>query len=539
MDDLLQQIKQHLYGKTRINVNINKDSWWVKKGLTDLKQQLLDLTTFLNADAPWKQRIWHIENSVFEIPVCKNPDCNNKLKWGLTGYGVACSKQCTQKVPDVTKKREATNITRYGSKTFAGTQEHILKTKETFEEKYNGHPMKCESIRAKLKKTKKEKYGDPNYNNIEKAKETKKEKYGDPDYNNPKKARKTMIAKYGVVAYPQLTTEGDVSVLEKARLSNELKSKTPSQIAEEYNLNPTSVYNAIHRHNIEYEFTSFSTELKLENLLKELNVEYIKNDRMLIKPKEVDFYIPDYNLAIEINGIYWHSTASPAFRDKDYHYEKWKQCRDKGVTLLSYTDADLNNNFDVIKSKLMYMVGHINTVIGARKVVIDKVTTEQELKFVDENHIQGRLLARDNALGAYYNGNLVAVINWRSRPKYLEITRYVCDRKASYPGLFSKMLKAMIKQTGHTGDIVSFSNNDHSNGNLYKQAGFKLDKIFKSAYWYTYDFKHLENRQKYMKAKIAKRFGVDVENKTEWQLMQELGYARYYDSGKIRWVLTV
>jgi len=46
-------------------------------------------------------------------------------------------------------------------------------------------------------------------------------------------------------------------------------------------------------------------------------------------------------------------------------------------------------------------------------------------------------------------------------------------------------------------------------------------------------------RQKHMKHKIKKRFNVDISNKTEFELMDSLGYKRIWDSGKIRWELQV
>ena len=189
---------------------------------------------------------------------------------------------------------------------------------------------------------------------------------------------------------------------------------------------------------------------------------------------------------------------------------------------------------------MQYQLGtHKGKTIGARKIHIDSVSKDAEFELLEQNHIQGKLLARSSCIGAYHNDKLVAILNWRLHSGYLEITRYCCDTENSYPGLFSKMLKHMIRQIEYKGDIVSFSNNDHSNGNVYQQAGVRLDKILGPAYWYTRDFRKLENRQQYMKAKIAKRFNIDMSNKTEWQAMQELGYARYWDSGKIRWVMSV
>lgn len=85
--------------------------------------------------------------------------------------------------------------------------------------------------------------------------------------------------------------------------------------------------------------------------------------------------------------------------------------------------------------------------------------------------------------------------------------------------------------------IVSFSDNCHSNGDLYRKSGFSIDCIIGPCYSYTLNGKPRENRQKYMKSKIAKKFDIDVSNMTEWQAMQGLGYDRVWDCGKIKWIL--
>ena len=48
-----------------------------------------------------------------------------------------------------------------------------------------------------MRKTKLEKYNDPNYSNPEKSKQTKLEKYNDPNYSNPEKTKQTKLEKYG------------------------------------------------------------------------------------------------------------------------------------------------------------------------------------------------------------------------------------------------------------------------------------------------------------------------------------------------------
>jgi hypothetical protein len=69
------------------------------------------------------------------------------------------------------------------------------KSKQTKIEKYGDENY---NNLDKSKQTKKEKYGDENYNNLDKSKKTKKEKYGDENYNNRIKAKETMNKDYGV-----------------------------------------------------------------------------------------------------------------------------------------------------------------------------------------------------------------------------------------------------------------------------------------------------------------------------------------------------
>jgi len=273
-----------------------------------------------------------------------------------------------------------------------------------------------------------------------------------------------------------------------------------------------------------------------EFLKNELGLNVVTNYRDL--GFELDILLPDHNIAIEYNGLYWHSELSSG-KGKRYHFNKWKTCQKNNIDLYTVYDCDYSNpaKRNIIHNKFRYLSNnHKLPVVGARCCTVDEVNVADEFALLEKYHIQGKLSSRSGSLGGYHKDQLVAVINWTIRRNYLEITRYACDCKASYPGLFSKMLKAVIKKTGYEGDIVSFSNNDHSNGNVYKQAGFELEKVLGPAYWYT-KYKTRENRQKYMKDKIAKRFGIDMTDKTEWQAMQELGFDRIWDTGKIKWRL--
>lgn len=63
------------------------------------------------------------------------------------------------------------------------------------------NPMKKKSVIELVKETKKNRYGDENYVNVNKAKKTKDKRYGNENYNNREKAIETSQKKHGVDNY--------------------------------------------------------------------------------------------------------------------------------------------------------------------------------------------------------------------------------------------------------------------------------------------------------------------------------------------------
>ena len=72
----------------------------------------------------------------------------------------------------------------------------------------------------------------------------------------------------------------------------------------------------------------------------------IENDRELIAPYELDIVIPELHLAIEFNGIYWHSCF---YKDENYHLMKTELCESKGYRLIHIFEDEWN---EITKEKL-------------------------------------------------------------------------------------------------------------------------------------------------------------------------------------------
>jgi len=434
------------------------------------------------------------------------------------------------------KKAKQTKLEKYGNENYTNRE----KAKQTMLERYGDENY---NNIDQIKRTKLERYGNEHYVNLEKTKKTKFERYGNEHYVNPEKAKQTSMRRYGTINAAQKHLPIDVyEIIEnKDKFRKFASGKTKALIAYELGIDFNTVTAYVKKYKCDDIITN-GNKSKWEDLIKkyleDLHVDFVQNTRKVIPPYELDFYLPEFNVAIEINGNLWHSELRGG-KGKNYHFNKWKACKEKGIDLYMYFEDELRDNFDIIKSKIRYITHKNKLVIGARKCEIKDINYDEEKDFLNTYHIQGAKHSHDKTIGAFYNNELVAVFSWQKKKNYLEITRFATNLKASYPGLFSKMMKHMIQELNYSGKIVSFSNNGHSNGGVYAAAGFVKSKIFSGAYWYTKNYIERENRQRYMKSKIAKKFGIDVSNKTEWDLMQELGYDRIWDAGKIKWELEI
>ena len=89
-------------------------------------------------------------------------------------------------------------------------------------------------------------------------------------------------------------------------------------------------------------------EQEIVNYISEFCTEEpVRNSRSIIGNKEIDLYYPKNKIAIEFNGVYWHSEK---FKNRDYHYNKFKLCADNNILLISVFEDQWNSNRDRIKS---------------------------------------------------------------------------------------------------------------------------------------------------------------------------------------------
>lgn len=108
-------------------------------------------------------------------------------------------------------------------------------------------------------------------------------------------------------------------------------------------------------------------EFQIHQFLDSLNIEYKVSDRKLVNRKEIDIYIPGKNIAIEFNGIYWHSTR---FKSKYYHYNKRRILADKNILLIDVWEDEWLTNAEQVKDRIKKLLfsENIITVFEPTKV---------------------------------------------------------------------------------------------------------------------------------------------------------------------------
>jgi hypothetical protein len=280
-------------------------------------------------------------------------------------------------------------------------------------------------------------------------------------------------------------------------------------------------------------------QTELEQFVKTCLPEYeiiLIDSRKIIKPLELDIYIPSRNLAIEFNGTFWHSENNKT--DKYYHINKTKLCEEKGIHLVHIFEWEWLYKKDKVQSRLRHLLNKKQNKIFARKCEIKVINKSISDDFLNINHLQGSCSGNSVNLGLYYKDELIALMTF-GKPRFntnyeWELLRF-CTK---YPviGGASKLLN-YFEQTYKPKSIISYANRcwTYKENNVYKTLGFK--EIEESDPNYIYISKHtstIYTRYQCQKHKLKDLLKDTFDSKlTEYQNMEKANYLRVYDCGNL------
>jgi len=465
---------------------------------------------------------------------------------------------------------------------------------------------------SKNKQTKKENHGDENYNNREKAVETMQELFGVShamkleEYQE--KAKQTSIKNNGVefpLQNDKIREKRDKTVLKRYNVKfisqlEEIKEKVRESYYEKFDLTKISFllknsdiilldeYKGVRSteknitHYKTYEFKclkcnsvfqgTFSNHrppvcrrcypmyknnamhLEFKQFLTDNNIKFYDNNKQLIAPWEVDFLLYENDVAVELNGNYWHSEIGGE-KNKDYHINKTTRCLEKGVKLIHVFEDEWIFKKDIVKSRILNTVNKTTINLYARKCEIVEVDDKVKSDFLTSNHLMGN--SKDSIkLGLKFNGELVSLMTFSKRRLALgknttedgdwELNRFCSKINLTIVGGFQKLLNFFIKKYKPkvitTYADVRWSGLNYEN-TVYFKNGFKFIHQAPPSFWH---FKKGDYLQRYHRFTFNKMKLLELckndensKNMTGWELAQSLKMDRIWDCGTLKFELVI
>lgn len=441
--------------------------------------------------------------------------------------------------PEIRKKTENTLFERYGAPTI-GQLYHKFddKRQQTNMERYGGYPSSNPEVQERIKVANREKFKSDWFFSSEIGDNAKKEgmmtKFGADNYFKTdefkQRVTESNIEKYGYAHHLQNSKMVDTI------MSEEWTKNFIDQYGYDYvriSDESGASYSTLQKYLMEYGLTSPASvsyiELCIRNILDDAGVQYETNVRPL-NGKEIDVFIPEQNLGIEVNGIYYHSNI---FKENDYHLQKTKDAESLGIDLVHLFEDEITKKYDIVRNIILSKLDMIEK-IELYDTVIREVSLEESQNFLDQYHIDG-YKDSDVNIGLYYNDELVSVM-----PFQLDLNRECelvcfCEKMPVKDG-FRRLVSYFISNYD-VSTITTYTDRRLDNGRLYYSNGFELESSTQPDFYYVCGAARLRESDMISNLDVS-TLSVD-DTLSEEENMKINGYPRVYDCGSLKFVLRV
>lgn len=454
------------------------------------KPLLILETNFLPIETGNVERFWFLKNNTKTRPVCL--ECDNRVNFDGNALGFLdfCCNKCASKSIITRAKIEATNMAKYGHKIAGG--------------------------------------------------------YGTDEYKH------NMVKKYGGT-----TSTNSPIIVEKTKLRFITKTieKIKSQVIPNFSVEDYISVRHIHswkcvKCNNDFEDTMSNGhvprcltcfpitqgiskgEKELADFLKEIySGTIIENSRDIITPLELDIYLPDENLAIEYDGLFWHSEL---FKDKNYHLDKLQKCDTLGIRLINIFEDEWQFKKEIVISNLLNIL-RTNNTISSDSCDVRKIDSKIAKIFLEENHIEGNSKSSIR-YGLFKDNLLVYVMTFKKYKTQWELIRQASKKDLPIDGA-KKCLNAFLSEYSPS-TIITYVDKRWNTKDLYLSLGFTQLEDIKPIFYF-YDNLNCKRylREEFPKNKLETLLENFDPNLSEIQNMQLNNYTRIFDCGKMTFIL--
>lgn len=500
------------------NIKLNPHSKLKKE---HLEEYLIQKTSFLDKiykDVSMSQRLWHVRNNNYSVINCEICGKPKKFCYSGSGVGYVVHKEC------FSQKVKITFAEKYPNKQF---YENVIKkkTNKTIKLRYGvDNAIQIPGMRSKAENTQLLKYGNKSHSKSKRFISMIEDNFRNTTLKRIERAKQDIdYIGYNSIRCHEL----------HCNVCNNNFYITTDQISGRLSHNSIvcTVCNPIKKEVYysygEREIRDFITSIYKDTILY--------NSRNVINPYELDIYLPEKNIAIEYNGAYWHSEKH---KDKDYHKIKSDLCKEKGIHLIHIFDYQWIEKREILKSILRnFIKPELNFRIYARKCTIEKITSLKDInKFLQSNHLLGKIKVFSICYGLYNNGELISLITLKrlntNENKY-ELSRYAIKMNTTIIGGGKKLLTNIINNE-NIEEIVTYNDNSVFKGSVYEKLGFKKIRTNKPNYVYY----NLSSNEIIPKQLIRKSL-LGIEFTTERDYANNHNLSRVYNAGNDVYEMTI
>ncbi len=280
-------------------------------------------------------------------------------------------------------------------------------------------------------------------------------------------------------------------------------------------------------------------EQELADWLGSLGIKYLLHDRALLNPYEIDLFLPDYGIGIELGGLYWHSynkllERMPSAEAKNYHKFKADLANEKGIRLIQIFEDEWLFKKNNIKGLILNAAGKGNTrKLNARASAVRVVDFKSAKEFLSKWHVGGPGFVGELRYGLYVGNELVSLLTFTQRCLSKGKAKLSSDEYELYKfcsccnvrGGLQKLLKYFETQCKPK-LMRTYIDRRFFTGTGFYQAGFKLDHMTKPNYFYFMR----ETTDRFHRFSMRKNWAEPV---TECERRLQEGYYKIYDAGHL------
>lgn len=481
-----------LYTKDkRLNTAILRQPWFKE---SPLFKQIILATEFLDIfDPKFSERVYCFSNKILYAPICICCGEKRKVFSPFNGEFGSYQQTCNSRsciAFHTSGKRIETCLQKYGTKVSTNTIEAAkrrtanlqIKGRETILLKYKvSHPSQISGHYEKCKKTLMENYGVEHNAQIPKNIEqreigvsnrwnSKCDSIKILNFVEPSDLKKSLFVNPNTIIKFQCNTCENIEELP----SETFKWRVDNISTPCIKCSGVSMGSAAQSQVFDFLRTIFGGEILI-------------NDKSQICPLELDFFMPELKIAIEFDGIFWHSfNREESKAERDYHLLKTEKCEQLGIQLIHIFENEWILKQDIVKSRLRNLLKQNQNKIFARTCRVMNISPIIAKQFMDDNHIQGSCNAKIQ-LGLYSPLNdLVGVMSFgksRFNRKFeYELIRFASKLDMTIVGGASKLL-SHFKMEYSPNSIISYADRRWSQGNIYKTLGFSFSHNSSANFW--------------------------------------------------------